>query len=155
MKLATLLDKLGALLTIPRLLERLSDDLIVERKAIREALHQPRWGTVMLLWPDVPRPELGTIEASSHALRSPGFASVTLLVGEGSVSGEIRPMVPVPAGAWLVAVGCHLGNVLVGNDLQDVNMPDRSPMVRLTRDVPLGVLVRFRVVSLGWVSAPP
>jgi hypothetical protein len=91
-----------------------------------------RYATVMLLWTE-------------------GFASVTLALMGGHVSGELRCVVPVPPGAWLVAVGCHLGSVVVGHDLQDIAMPDRSPMVRLSASVPLGVLVRFRVVPLAWV----
>lgn len=92
-----------------------------------------RYATVMLFW---------------HSFdEQPHFASTTLLVdGSNVLSETMRLQSHVPAGAWLVAVGAHLASVMVGNELMDSNMPERSPMLKLRLAVPVGMQLRFSIV---------
>lgn len=98
---------------------------------------RPRYVTVLLLWkgdgPDIKD--------------EPGFASCTLLVESNTVTGCFDNLYrEVPAGAWLVAVGAHLSTVMIGNDLIDLAMPPRAPMLQLHRPLQLGVRLRFTLV---------
>lgn len=114
-----------------RRLSELHNDVSQIWSLLRNKPEPRRFGTVMLLWKET----------------EPGFASVTLpLEPRGSTSFDIRCDVPVPSGAWLVASGCYLSTVLVGVDLQDLAMPERSPAVRLRDPIPLGVSLRCAVV---------
>lgn len=99
----------------------------------------PRIATLMLLWQP-------TDETPAQFRDHPCFASVSLPIDDKSGSVTLRCEMPVPAGAWLVAVNCHLRTVLVGNDVQDLAMPDLSPMVRLRHPLPIGMLLRAVVV---------
>ena len=105
---------------------------------VKEPRPPARWVTVLLFWQRSP-----SVQSMRDGSPAPGFASTTLLVQSDRVSSHFQLMEHVPPGAWLVAVGAHLETVLVGNDLQDMNMPDRSPMVQLHHAVSVGMQIRF------------
>lgn len=121
-----LLNKLRALAQVGESLQTLASLAVDLREQLRG--HQMQLDVLYSLVDGSPRP---------------GFASTTLLVQSERVSGHFQLMQHVPPGAWLVAMGAHLETVLVGNDLQDMNMPDRSPMVQLHHAVSTGMQIRF------------
>lgn len=96
---------------------------------LQKELKQTRFAQLLLLWQPTDTSQ-------------PGFASVGFEATPGTRSIELRVNVPVPEGAWLVAMGCYLNTVLVGNDLQDLAMPERSTVCKLRHPVQLGQIVR-------------
>lgn len=147
-----------------RRLSEMHNDVSQIWSLLRNSEAPVRYGTVMLLWESQRLPSGGGIGVtttlgagvggvvgggaggSSFTPYRPGFASATVpLVGE-TESIQLQLQLPVPEGAWLVAMGCHLQTVFVGHDVMDLAMPKRSPMCRLSQPVPLGVLVRCVVV---------
>lgn len=100
-------------------------------------------GELLLLWS-------WADDVDDHRLprRGPSCAAVGFGVEPGLPrTVHVPVMVPVPAGAWLVARGCvFAGSVCVGNDQQNLSLADAGVTLIQVRDaIPLGVLLRATV----------
>lgn len=113
-------------------------DVLNRTEAVRElVLVRPRprqIGQLMILWNDAD---------------NPGFYSVAFELERGPQTVRSDGIhYPIPAGAWVVAVGCTMSQVFVGVNLQDVGsgiagVPLR--VVRLRDAVGVGVVLRAQV----------
>ncbi len=58
---------------------------------------------------------------------------------------RIESLWSIPAGAWVVGIGCTIGGVYVGNECQDLGPRSRSPVVILRDRVGIGTSFHVRV----------
>lgn len=163
--LAALRNQLRALLELPADVAELGVKLRDVRVATEAALAlakqpRPRWAQVMVLWTMPPPPrrvfragELPKDEPDPEREPRPGILTMSfdLHAEETRRSGVRSDTIthPIPAGAWLVACGCVVAQVFVGQELQDVGsgiagLPLR--VLRLRDPIEVGMYLRCNVV---------
>lgn len=125
---------------------------------------QPRWAQVLVLWQEparkAPALRIGPDDSITHPEPSyinhepmPCCLSLSFNLNDPqTASSGVRSDTvtrPIPAGAWLVASGCLVSQVFVGNELQDVGsgiqgLPLRY--LRLRDPIGVGMYLRCGVV---------
>ena len=170
-KLQRLRLQLSRLLELPAEVAELGRSVRDARTAAEAVLAlaqrpRPRWAQVLVLWQPEPDsgaggglrelgPGLGTLDLSERKSREPrpGCLSLSFDLNDEQVRrGGARSETityPIPPGAWLVACGCLVSQVFVGNELQDVGSGIRGLPLRVLRlrdGVGVGTYLRCGVV---------
>lgn len=172
-KLQQLRLQLARLLELPAEVAELGRSVRDARTAAEAVLAlaqrpRPRWAQLLVLWQPEPLPAgagaelrelgpgLGTMELGFRVGREPrpGLLSLSFdLNDEQTKRSGVRSdtiTYPIPAGAWLVACGCLVSQVFVGNELQDIGSGLQGLPVRVLRlrdPIGVGVYLRCAVVK--------
>lgn len=99
-----------------------------EVKQLAHRANRPPLGTVLVLW-------------SPEQTGTPGCMSRSFAIShDQSIDTQIEPYFAggIPIGAWVVAHGCQLVSVHVGNENEDLGPQPRGKLVRLRNPVPVG-----------------
>jgi len=127
---------------------------IREVRALLEAqlLPKTRHGQLLLLWNTPRRPTLpndvGQVSDNKGAPDDrPCCAALSLEMetGKATFAAFDRLHMSVPAGAWLVGIGCTFDNVIAGNELQSLGSGGKHSVLRIRVQIQLGVILRAEV----------
>lgn len=111
---------------LPSDIDRIVSDTSQILRLLQQRPPRTLTGTVLVLW----KSEAGAPSCLSESVEfDPSVRNVR----------TIETNFPIPAGAWVVSLGCTLAGVYIGNEMQDLGINSRSPVVVLRYPVDPGV----------------